>query len=260
MNGSRRSLEGGRGPASCGGWRSGRWRSPQNGGVHGKAAALFVFFGGGGFGNPFVTTADHPDALESSVPAPWSHRIWRSPPRSPPPLRPWLPWPSQPLAGPVAAVASLQQPALPPPLFPWPSQPLAGPVAEPAAFFPAGTLQATAAAAAATNAAAAATVLTDAVPAVRWAAATAAAAAVATNTAAAAAAATDAVPAFRRCGSDLGPGLYTDTARDALPPGPFPSVAVTASGLDRYPPRVGGGEAAGCCARPPSASACAGDA
>jgi hypothetical protein len=30
--------------------------------------------------------------------------------------------------------------------------------------------------------------------------------------------------------------------------------------LDRYPPRVGGGEAAGCCARPPSASACAGDA
>nr|XP_051211838.1 uncharacterized protein LOC127329347 [Lolium perenne] len=118
---------------------------------------------------------------------------------------------------------------------------------------------ATAAAAAATNAAAAAAVLTDVVPAVRWAAAIAAAA-VATNTAAAAAAATDAVPAFRRCGSDLGPGLYIDTARDALPPGPFHSVAVTASGLDRYPPRVGGGEAAGCCTRPPSASACAGDA
>nr|XP_051221984.1 formin-like protein 5 [Lolium perenne] len=59
---------------------------------------------------------------------------------------------------------------------------------------------------------------------------------------------------------DLGPGLYIDTARDALPPGPFPSVAVTASGLDRYPPRVGGGEVAGCCAWPPSASACAGDA
>ncbi|KAK1692881.1 hypothetical protein QYE76_009578 [Lolium multiflorum] len=38
---------------------------------------------------------------------------------------------------------------------------------------------------------------------------------------------------------DLGPGLYIDTARDALPPGLFPS-AVTASGLDRYPPRVGG--------------------
>ncbi|XP_051180851.1 uncharacterized protein [Lolium perenne] len=107
-----------------------------------------------------------------------------------------------------------------------------------------------AAAAAATNAAAAAVVLTDAVIAVRWAAATAAAAA----------AATDAVSAFRRCGSDLGPRLYIDTARDALPPGPFPFVAVTASGLDRYPPRVGGGEAAGCCARPPSASACAGDA
>nr|XP_051210980.1 uncharacterized protein LOC127328420 [Lolium perenne] len=116
--------------------------------------------------------------------------------------------------------------------------------------------------AAATNAAAAAAVLTDVVPAVRWAAATAAATFVATNTAAAAAAATDAVPAFRQCGSDLGPGLYIDTARDALPPGLFPSVAVTvtASGLDRYLPHVSGGEAAGCCARPPSASACAGDA
>ncbi|KAK1670254.1 hypothetical protein QYE76_058413 [Lolium multiflorum] len=76
---------------------------------------------------------------------------------------PWLPWPSQPLAGPAAAVASLQQPAPPPPSFPWPSQPR-GPVAEPAAFFPAGMLPA---AAAATNAAAAAAVLTDAVPAVR---------------------------------------------------------------------------------------------
>ena len=37
-------------------------------------------------------------------------------------------------------------------------------------------------------------------------------------------------------------------------------IAVTASGLDHYPPRVGDGEAAGCCVWPPSASACAGDA
>nr|XP_051205066.1 predicted GPI-anchored protein 58 [Lolium perenne] len=35
---------------------------------------------------------------------------------------PWLPWPSQPLAGPVAVVASLQQPAPPLPWLPWPSQ------------------------------------------------------------------------------------------------------------------------------------------
>nr|XP_051205137.1 classical arabinogalactan protein 9-like [Lolium perenne] len=42
---------------------------------------------------------------------------------------PWLPWPSQPLAGPIVAVASLQQPAPSPPWLTWPSQPLAGPVA-----------------------------------------------------------------------------------------------------------------------------------
>ncbi|KAK1670143.1 hypothetical protein QYE76_058302 [Lolium multiflorum] len=59
---------------------------------------------------------------------------------------------------------------------------------------------------------------------------------------AAPAAATDAVPAFRRCGSDLGPGLYIDTARDALPPGPFPRRRHR---LDRYPPRIGGGVARG---------------
>nr|XP_020184259.2 vegetative cell wall protein gp1-like [Aegilops tauschii subsp. strangulata] len=48
------------------------------------------------------------------------------------------------------------------------------------------------------------------------------------------------------------------------PPSPVPAVAVTASVLDRYPPRVGGGEAAGYCAQPPSVSDldlihCAGD-
>ena len=53
---------------------------------------------------------------------------------------------------------------------------------------------------------------------------------------------------------------YDRAGGSSDPTSPVPALAVTASVLDRYPPRVGGGEAAGCCARPPSASACAGDA
>jgi hypothetical protein len=66
----RSSFGEGRAAAGGGGWRSGRWRSRRNGCVRGgAAAALFVFSGGEGFCNPFVATANHPDALESSVPA-----------------------------------------------------------------------------------------------------------------------------------------------------------------------------------------------
>nr|XP_051189956.1 uncharacterized protein LOC127303240 [Lolium perenne] len=179
-------------------------------------------------------SSSHPPPLHSDVPAVLSpaeittalrdlattvqeiHLYLAGPYRPPPAAAPaattgllLLTWPSQPLVGPVAAVASQRAAGAAATLVV---------VAVPA---PRGPRRGRGPAAAATAAVAAdaAAVLTDDVPAVRWAAATAAAAAVATNTAAAAAAATETVPAFRRCGSDLGPGHYIDTARDALPPG-----------------------------------------
>ena len=66
--------------------------------------------------------------------------------------------------------------------------------------------------------------------------------------------------ALRRDCADLVPISAAAVPGRSHPADQVPAVAVTASVLDRYPPRVGGGEAAGCCARPPSASACAGDA
>lgn len=66
--------------------------------------------------------------------------------------------------------------------------------------------------------------------------------------------------ALRRDCDDLVPSSAAAVPGRSHPADQVPAVAVTASGLDRYPPRVGGGEAAGCCARPPSASAYAGDA
>ncbi|KAK1667260.1 hypothetical protein QYE76_055419 [Lolium multiflorum] len=122
-------------------------------------------------------------------PLPWpTHRGLR---RSPSPTV-WLPWPSQPLAG-----LSRSWPPAPAPPVPWPSRPRM-PVGA-GRLLPTGTRQRACPPRAAP-------VLTDDVP-----VGGCSAAAVATNTAS-----PDAVLPFGGVGRP--PGLYIDTARDALPP------------------------------------------